>query len=175
MLLTRHPWLDTYWQERVKNPFVDFVWYRRFTLQISGLLSRASVRFLIFIKYEKNRCVRSLSVVEVLIGLAFRSATSCCLPAGRLRSLTAASVPPFPPFGRRSLRFESALANTYRFKIKKLPLLREKLFFGDNRTRLSVGNLLLPPCRPAPVADGGIRAAFSSLWSALPTLRVCFG
>ena len=135
MLLTRHPWLDTYWQERVKNPFVDFVWYRRFTLQISGLLSRASVRFLIFIKYEKNRCVRSLSVVEVLIGLAFRSATSCCLPTGRLRSLTAASVPPFPPFGRRSLRFESALANIYCFKIKKLSLLREYLFFGDNRTR----------------------------------------
>ena len=128
MLLTRHPWLDTYWQERVKNPFVDFVWYRRFTLQISGLLSRASVRFLIFIKYEKNRCVRSLGVVEVLIGLAFRSATSCCLPTGRLRSLTAASVPPFPPFGRRSLRFESALANIYCFKIKKLSLLREYLF-----------------------------------------------
>ena len=71
MLLTRHPWLDTYWQERVKNSFVDFVWYRRFTLQISGLLSRASLRFLIFIKYEKNRCVRSLSVVEVLIGSPF--------------------------------------------------------------------------------------------------------
>ena len=110
MLLTRHPWLDTYWQERVKNPFVDFVWYRRFTLQISGLLSRASVRFLIFIKYEK----KSLHTVT-----------------GRSRSA--------------------------------------------NRTRLSVGNLLLPPYRPAPVADGGVHAAFSSLWSALPPLRVRFG
>ena len=70
-----------------------------------------------------------------IIGLAFRSATSCCLPTGRLRSLTAASVPPFPPFGRRSLRFESALANIYCFKIKKLSLLREYLRFGDNRTR----------------------------------------
>ena|GEM_PF-6069477 len=107
-----------------------------------------------------------------IIGLAFRSATSCCLPTGRLRSLTAASVLPFPPFGRRSLRFESALANIYCFKIKKLSLLREYLFFGDNRTRLSVSNFLLPSYRPAPVADGGVPAAFSSLWSALPTLRV---
>ena len=95
-------------------------------------------------------------------------------PYRRLRSLTAASVPPFPPFGRRSLRFESALANIYCFKIKKTLFAKRVSFFGDNRTRLSVGNFLLPPYRPAPVADGGVPAAFSSLWSALPALRVRF-
>ena len=129
-------------------------------MQISGLLSRTSVHFLIFIKYEKiHPFAKRVLISMEIIGLAFRS-------------LTVASLPPFPPLGRRSLRFEPALANTYCFKIKKLSLVREHCFFGYNRTRLSVGNLLLPPYRPASVADGGIRAAFSSLWSALPTLRV---
>ena len=54
MLLTRHPWLDTYWQERVKNPSVDFLGYWRTAWQFSKLLSRASMRSLLFGKYDKN-------------------------------------------------------------------------------------------------------------------------
>ena len=70
-------------------------------------------------KIKKTLFGKRAFIYMEIIGLAFRSATSCCLPTGRLRSLTAASLPPFPPFGRRSLRFESALANIYCFKIKK--------------------------------------------------------
>ncbi len=61
------------------------------------------------LKIKKTLFGKRAFIYMEIIGLAFRSATSCCLATGRLRSLTAASVPPFPPFGRRSLRFESAL------------------------------------------------------------------
>ena len=42
-------------------------------------------------------------------GLALLSATSCRLSSGRLHLLTRASLPAFPPPGRRRLRFESPL------------------------------------------------------------------
>ena len=46
------------------------------------------------------------------------------VPSSRLRSLSGTSVCPFPPFGRRSLRFESIQAfKSLCFKIKKSPAL----------------------------------------------------
>ena len=61
----------------------------------------------------------------------------------------------------------------YCFKNKKAPCAKRAfVYLGDNRTRLPFGNLLLPLYRPASLADGGILAAFSSLWSALLPLRV---
>ena len=80
-------------------------------------------------KIKKTLFGKRAFIYMEIIGLAFRSATSCCLPTGRLRSLMAASVPPFPPFGRRSLRFESALANIYCFKNKKTLFVKRVSFF----------------------------------------------
>jgi len=65
MLLSRHPWLNTAWQERVKNPSVDFLGYWRTAWQFSKPPSRASLRFLLFGKYDKNS-MDFLSIAESL-------------------------------------------------------------------------------------------------------------
>ena len=58
------------------------------------------------------------------VGLAFRSPTSCVLPTGRFRSLTATSLSPFPPpwSALTTLRVNKIVIMIF-FKIKKLPYL----------------------------------------------------
>ena len=99
------------------------LWSALPTLRVLNFLT------LIALKIKKTLFGKRAFIYMEIIGLAFRSATSCCLPTGRLRSLTAASLPPFPPFGRRSLRFESALANIYCFKNKKTLFSKRVSFF----------------------------------------------
>ena len=74
MLLTRHPWLDTAWQERYKNPSVDFLGYWRTAMQFSKLLSRASMRSLLFGKYDKNS-------MDFFMIAELHGSSACCYPA----------------------------------------------------------------------------------------------